>query len=37
MYMTNSIIKLDHITHKYHHSVALSDVSLEVKQGSFGR
>ncbi|MBY0220928.1 metal ABC transporter ATP-binding protein [Mammaliicoccus sciuri] len=33
--MTNSIIKLDHITHKYHHSVALSDVSLEVKQGEF--
>lgn len=35
MYMTNSIIKLEHITHKYHHSIALSDVSLEVKQGEF--
>lgn len=35
MYMENSIISLEHITHKYHHSTALSDVSLEVKQGEF--
>ena len=35
MYMTNSIINLEHITHKFNHSIALSDVSLEVKQGEF--
>ncbi|AXH98994.1 metal ABC transporter ATP-binding protein [Sporosarcina sp. PTS2304] len=33
--MANSIIKLEHISHNYHHSVALSDVSLEVKSGEF--
>ena len=35
MYMANSIIKLEHISHNYHHSAALSDVSLEVKPGEF--
>lgn len=33
--MENSIIKLENITHKYHHTIVLSDVSLEVKQGEF--
>lgn len=33
--MAESIIKLEHITHKYNHSIALADVSLEVKQGEF--